>query len=158
MSVSSLCQRCGLCCDGTLFAFVSLSTEEAHALIERDVALGMREDGSYRLPQRCSALKGTRCAVYEARPNGCRVYQCNLATALEQQEVSLAEANAVVDQAQDQLRALLNALPEGTESAIPHVRSSHAGEAPALTEEAQSAFERAREFLRRHFTGRHGLT
>ncbi|MFL5319124.1 MAG: YkgJ family cysteine cluster protein [Myxococcaceae bacterium] len=196
MSVSALCQLCGLCCDGSLFAFVSLSPDEAAALIERDVAVGMREDGSYRLPQKCSALDGTRCTVYEARPNGCRVYNCQLATALSQNEVSLDEATATVREAQERIAALNRELPVGASKqdrpvstlnqepppaasviaeppaivspdrdvpppelpAIQRVRRSHAGEEPALSDAAQLAWERARDFLRRHFTGRHGLS
>src|SRR4051812_25936286 len=158
MSVSMLCQLCGLCCDGSLFSYVSLSPDEATALIERDVAVGMRDDGNYRLPQRCSALDGSRCTVYDARPNGCRVYVCQLATALEQNEVSLDEASSRVREAHAHIAELEAALPPRPDSphAIQRVRKSHSGEEPALTDEAQSAWERTRDFLRRHFTGRHG--
>lgn len=159
MSVSSLCQACGLCCNGTLFAYVTLSPDEAQALIDRDVAVGMRKDGHYRLPQRCSALDGTRCTVYEARPHGCRAYVCQLATALEQNEVGLEDAMKTVQDAHRLLAALQAELPPGeATSAVHHVRRSLAGEEPALSDAAQHAWERAREFLRRHFTGRHGLT
>ena len=58
----TLCTRCGLCCDGSLFADVELASgDEASALevmwleIEDD-----DDDGGGLLVQPCGALKGRR--------------------------------------------------------------------------------------------------
>jgi uncharacterized protein len=109
MSLSTLCQRCGLCCDGTLFTVVPLRPGEEAPLRARGLPVVTRADGSPALPQRCAALEGHACTVYAERPDGCRRYHCHLFAALAEKEVELAEALAVVDQA----HALLDA--EGLE-------------------------------------------
>ena len=97
MSLTTLCLHCGLCCDGTLFTHVSLRRSEAAPLKALGLPVREREDGSPVLPQRCAALEGRSCTAYAQRPEGCRRYQCHLATALSEGEVSLDEALAVVD-------------------------------------------------------------
>jgi hypothetical protein len=97
MPLSTLCQRCGLCCDGTLFTHVPLHPTEVEPLRALGLPVRKREDGTPLLPQRCAALDGRRCTAYAARPEGCRRYHCNLFAALAEGEVSLPEALAVVD-------------------------------------------------------------
>jgi Fe-S-cluster containining protein len=107
--VSTLCRRCGLCCDGSLFDSVPLTAEEARQGRARGLVIVARADGSPALRQRCAALGADGCGVYVDRPGRCRVYRCMLWTGLREGEVGLAEAEAVVDEA----RALLAAgLPE----------------------------------------------
>ena len=73
-----LCTRCGLCCDGSLFADVELAGREATAMeilgldVESDDA-----DGTV-MSQPCLALKGKRCSIYEHRPQCCRTFECGL--------------------------------------------------------------------------------
>src|SRR5690349_19207300 len=76
MPLSTLCQRCGLCCDGTLFTHVPLQDTEAAPLQALGLPVKEREDGTRVLPQRCAALEGRRCTAYSARPEGCRRYHC----------------------------------------------------------------------------------
>jgi hypothetical protein len=97
MSLSTLCQHCGLCCDGTLFTHVPLQPAEAAPLRALGLPVKEREDGTCVLPQRCAALDGRRCTAYAARPEGCRRYHCQLFSALSEREVSLPEALSVVD-------------------------------------------------------------
>ncbi len=99
MSLSTLCLRCGLCCDGTLFTHVPLLRTEVAPLQALGLPVKEREDGTPVLPQRCAALDGSRCTAYAERPEGCRRYHCNLFSALAEGEVSLDEALAVVDRA-----------------------------------------------------------
>ena len=87
----ALCQRCGLCCDGTLFTRTPL--EPGEAAPPPLVAAGAH------LPQPCAALSGLRCTVYADRPRSCRRYECLLYGALAQGEVTLDEALAVVAEA-----------------------------------------------------------
>jgi hypothetical protein len=126
MSLSTLCLACGLCCDGTLFTHVPLRRTEAAPLQALGLPVREREDGTPVLPQRCAALDGRSCTAYAQRPEGCRRYQCNLATALSEGEVSLEEALAVVKGAQ----ALL------------------ASTGPERSPEVE-------DYLDRHFRGRH---
>ena len=158
-AVSSLCRSCALCCDGTLFAYVSVSAEEAEALRARDVALAARKDGSFRLMQGCRGLVERSCALYAERPASCRAYSCLLAKALEEGEVGLDEARGIVDGAHQRLGKLGAALgSEAGHSPVPAIRASLRGEGPAPSEDAERLWLDAREYLRRHFTGRHGLS
>ena len=75
----TLCTRCGLCCDGTLFADVELS---GLAEVSRLEVLGLEVEDDSRmgglLVQPCAALSGTRCSVYAHRPKCCRTFECSL--------------------------------------------------------------------------------
>ena len=94
----SLCQACGLCCDGSLFSRVPLGpTEQVPAL---KLAVVTNAQGGRHVPQRCAALEGTMCQVYQERPLACRRYECLLFGALREGEVSLPEALQVVERAQ----------------------------------------------------------
>lgn len=127
MSLSTLCLRCGLCCDGTLFTHVPLRHTEAGPLKALGLPVTEREDGTPLLPQRCAALEGKTCTAYAQRPEGCRRYHCHLFSALSEGEVSLEEALSVVDGAH-----ALRATAGGEKS-------------PGLA-----------DYLDKHFRGRHG--
>ncbi len=94
----SLCQACGLCCDGSLFGRVPLGPAEQVPALK--LAVVTNERGGRHVPQRCAALEGTVCQVYEERPLACRRYECLLFGALREGEVSLPEALTVVHRAQ----------------------------------------------------------
>lgn len=65
------------------------------------LAVVTNELGGRHVPQRCAALSGTVCEVYEERPLACRRYECLLFGALREGEVSLPEALKVVERAQE---------------------------------------------------------
>jgi len=97
----TLCTRCGLCCDGSLFADVELASgDEASALevmgLEIEDADG---DEGGLLVQPCGGLKGRRCSIYRHRPDCCRTFACRLlqevkrgAVGVEQAKEKIAEA------------------------------------------------------------------
>jgi hypothetical protein len=71
----TLCTRCGLCCDGTLFADVELASRAEATRVE---ALGLEiesDDDAPLLVQPCAALRGRRCSIYVHRP-GFRTPEC----------------------------------------------------------------------------------
>lgn len=115
-SLSELCQRCGLCCDGALFTVTPLEAHEVEPLRARALLPLARKDGAPALAQPCAALSGLRCTIYAERPASCRRYQCLLYGALAEGEVSLDEALAVVADA----RARVDARAEGRESFLDH--------------------------------------
>jgi hypothetical protein len=127
MPLSTLCQRCGLCCDGNLFTSVPLQGAEVETVRRLSLPVIARADGSPGLAQRCAALEGRCCTVYSERPEACRRYRCNLHVALAEGEVSLNEALTVVDEAHARLRAVAA---------------------------AQAPREEAEAYLDRHFRGR----
>lgn len=96
--ISSLCRACALCCDGSLFTRVPLGVEEV--VPEQELKVVRNEKGGRSFPQRCAALSGCDCTVYDARPLACRRYECLLVGALRGGEVSLSEALVVVKRAQ----------------------------------------------------------
>jgi len=75
----TLCTRCGLCCDGSLFADVELAGPAESAGLEV-MGLEIEEDdaGSGLLVQPCGALQGKRCGIYAHRPECCRTFECRL--------------------------------------------------------------------------------
>jgi Fe-S-cluster containining protein len=80
--LATLCQSCGLCCDGSLFGRVTLATEEVAAARRRH--LPVLANGS-AFEQPCTALAsldgaGERrvCSVYRDRPRACRGFVCRL--------------------------------------------------------------------------------
>lgn len=125
MSLSTLCLRCGLCCDGTLFTHVPLQHTETGPLKALGLPVKEREDGTPILPQRCAALEGKTCTAYAQRPEGCRRYHCHLFSALSEGEVSLEEALAVVDGAHALLAAGGERGPELDDYLDKHFRGRH---------------------------------
>ena len=72
----SLCQECGLCCNGVMFHTVRLQpADSAKAL----AALGLklkRKKGAHYILQPCPAWQDAQCSIYAARPERCRVFEC----------------------------------------------------------------------------------
>jgi len=92
-STNSLCQECGLCCDGTLFDDVELKDRKESLALE---AMGLEvdeEDGRQLLIQPCRALNGTCCTVYPHRPDCCRTFECALL--IRHQSGQLTKENAL---------------------------------------------------------------
>ena len=108
--LSRLCTSCGLCCDGNLFTQVPLLADEVALLRRRGLPLLARGDRLPVVEQRCAALAGSCCTIYDERPQGCRGYRCMLHAALAADEVGLEEALAVVVQTQALLGALADAV------------------------------------------------
>lgn len=99
----SVCESCGLCCDGSLFGRVPLAPGEQ--VPEQQLRVVTNEKGGRYVPQRCAALDGTLCQVYARRPHACRRYECLLLGALREGEVSEPEALKVVQRAQQLVAA-----------------------------------------------------
>ncbi len=101
---TELCLACGLCCDGNLFTQVPVRSDERERVARRGLPIVEREKGPILL-QRCAALDGCRCEIYDDRPAACRGYRCMLYTALGEGEVSLPEALEIVAQAHRKIAA-----------------------------------------------------
>jgi len=100
-----LCTKCGLCCDGTLFADVELVGQAEVARLE---IMGMEVENEDRnvglLSQPCAALRGTRCGIYAHRPKCCRVFECHLLQSAERGTVTVERAMNQIEDAKDQIR------------------------------------------------------
>ena len=101
----TLCTKCGLCCDGTLFADVELVGPAEVARLE---IMGMEVENEDRnmglLSQPCAALRGTRCRIYAHRPKCCRVFQCHLLQNAQRGSVTVERALEHIADARQQIR------------------------------------------------------
>ena len=102
----TLCTRCGLCCDGTLFADVELAGRAEAARLE---VLGLEiEDDDTPAPllvQPCAALRGRKCGIYEHRPGCCRTFECRLLQDARRGAVSTDSALATISEALELVRS-----------------------------------------------------
>ncbi len=78
--LTTLCQSCGLCCDGSLFGRVPLLPAEVP--LARKHRLHVVPSGS-AMEQPCAALvldaeKSRTCTAYDDRPAACRAFDCVL--------------------------------------------------------------------------------
>ncbi len=136
----SLCERCGLCCDGTLFQAVPIDEAEAARLgprIER-CAEGMR--------QPCRALRGCSCLVYAERPQTCRTYRCRALQEVEAGETSVDEALEFVAKVLERRRALAEVMELDDDRAALQLARRRAKEG-LLSEAQQTALDRLARLL-----------
>lgn len=87
----SLCQACGLCCNGTLFSYVPLTAADDLALSPADrVEL---ENGQSGLKQSCRYYHKRLCSIYySGRPQSCVRFRCGVLKAYSRNELSREEA------------------------------------------------------------------
>lgn len=148
MCLSELCLACALCCEGSLFRYVRLSTEEAERLGAAGADVFARRDGTAALRLGCAKLEGTRCSIYGLRPAGCRAFVCTLGRALESGAVDGAAALARVREA----RALVADVERNLPPATGEDPRSAMQRAQALgTLAGPEPLRRAEAFLREHF-------
>ncbi|HTJ80749.1 MAG TPA: YkgJ family cysteine cluster protein [Polyangiaceae bacterium] len=78
--LSRICQGCGLCCNGTLFAMVELEQHELDRAPRHSLPL-VPGEAAFSLP--CPKYeRGHGCSIYDDRPERCRSYRCGLLKAV----------------------------------------------------------------------------
>lgn len=96
----ALCTRCGLCCDGSLFADVELAGRAETTRLEI-LGLEVEDDDAdgalLQLP--CVALQGKRCSIYAHRPQTCRTFECRLLQDVRRGTVSVERARERIAEA-----------------------------------------------------------
>lgn len=97
----TLCTRCGLCCDGSLFADVELTPRETAALEIMGLSI---DDSENLLLQPCAALKNKRCSIYQYRPKCCRTFECKLLQQVKRGDITYDYARAQVSKTLTLLR------------------------------------------------------
>lgn len=88
--LGALCQACGFCCDGTLFARVTVDPGER---VRRHLAIA---DDDRHFAQPCAALVKRSCSIYEDRPLACQRFVCRLYKKQEAEGGPLAARLAVI--------------------------------------------------------------
>ncbi len=100
----TLCTRCGLCCDGTLFGDVELrGPREADRLEVLGLNVDTDDADVELLALPCAGLRHTRCSVYADRPQCCRTFECRLLQETARGTVPVADALTRVAQARKQV-------------------------------------------------------
>jgi hypothetical protein len=74
----ALCNNCGLCCDGHVFATVDVEKSSVSPLKNAGFELNEDSNGGTYFSQPCIAHEGNRCVVYNIRPENCKQFQCIL--------------------------------------------------------------------------------
>lgn len=142
----ALCTRCGLCCDGSLFADVELAGPAEAAGLEV-MGLEIEDDDHGLLVQPCAALRGKRCGIYAHRPECCRTFECRLLQDARRGAVDVKRAGETVAetlQRVGRVRALAAELGQ-RDGCLP--LQERCAEALALADEAGPAQNRKRAAL-----------
>jgi Fe-S-cluster containining protein len=107
MLTDTLCTRCGLCCDGTLFGDVELTgPTEAMRVELLGLAVDTDDADTDLLALPCAGLRGTRCGVYAQRPRCCRTFECRLLQETLRGHIAVDEARARIAEAQAQVQCV----------------------------------------------------
>jgi Fe-S-cluster containining protein len=100
----TLCTRCALCCDGSLFADVELAGRaEATGLEILGIAVEDDDTDGGLLPLPCGALRGTRCGIYAHRPQCCRTFECGLLQSVRRGAVSVDRATQLIAETRERV-------------------------------------------------------
>jgi uncharacterized protein len=111
MLTDTLCTRCGLCCDGTLFGDVELSgPREATRLAILGLDVDTDDADAELLALPCRGLRGTRCSVYAHRPSCCRTFECRLLQNAGQGAVTVDDALTTIATTKAQVRRVTTLL------------------------------------------------
>ncbi|MFN7135455.1 MAG: YkgJ family cysteine cluster protein, partial [Myxococcales bacterium] len=115
-----------------------------------------RDDGTRVLPLGCAGLSGTCCTLYEARPDGCRVYACQLLQSFTRGKVTADAALATVRTMRAKLDALEPLLPASVTGGSVLQRARRAnlpGDGGPLPKDVRAVWWDAEDFLDAHFRG-----
>lgn len=89
----SLCVRCGLCCDGTIFEWARVSPTDDLVQLEADGFILLTPAASNGFAQPCHHQQGRICGVYQRwRPQVCHTFRCTLLRRVETGELAYGEA------------------------------------------------------------------
>jgi Fe-S-cluster containining protein len=92
--IEELCPKCGLCCNGVLFADVELIEDDDARRLAK-LGLPLKKKGRKRaFAQPCAGFDGAWCRIYTGRPGHCRVFECGL---LKRVQAGAMEAGAALE-------------------------------------------------------------
>jgi hypothetical protein len=108
--VDQLCPKCGLCCNGVLFADVELRKGDD---VQRLAELGLSLDKKGRqraFAQPCACFDGKLCRIYNERPKRCRTFECGLLKRVQADELGAEAALKAIAQAKRQVEKVSDIL------------------------------------------------
>lgn len=93
---SDLCVTCQMCCNGSLFPSVAISSTEARRLEQHQP--GICNGSTNALPQPCIALSRFEgCTAYHLRPRSCASFTCSVLHRATIGAITPAKAHALID-------------------------------------------------------------
>jgi len=109
-AVSQLCPKCGLCCNGVLFADVELRKgDDAQRLAE--LGLWLEKKGRQQaFAQPCAGFDGKLCGIYAERPKRCRTFECGLLKRVQAGGLGAAVALEIIAQTKQQVEKVCELL------------------------------------------------
>ena len=108
--VSQLCPKCGLCCNGVLFADVELRKgDDAKRLAELGLSLA-KKGRQQAFAQPCACFDGRLCRIYNERPKRCRTFECGLLKRVQAGELDADAALKTIAQAKRQVEKVCKLL------------------------------------------------
>jgi Fe-S-cluster containining protein len=140
-----------MCCDGTLFNYVTLNSDDLPRLTKYPhLKIELRsQQESFGEP--CILHTGKGCSAYDDRPDTCRRYVCEVLRSANREELTEDEAVGLIREA----RALVENVKEYVEfePGAPLAVSTWEAPPPDISEEARLAWERTMHHLNKHFLG-----
>jgi Fe-S-cluster containining protein len=104
---TALCLKCGLCCNGVIFADVQLEPEDDATRL-RALGLPFANQNSkikiQKFKQPCSAFAGCRCNIYAERPKYCREFECLLLKSVKAGDTSRTRAMRIIGTALERVK------------------------------------------------------
>ena len=116
-AAARLCAACGLCCNGVMFHTVKLQPgDSAPALASLGLKL-KRKQGHHYILQPCPAFGDAGCSIYAARPERCRLFECQQLQRLARGETTEAMALEKIHDVQRRVAELGELLPRADQTA-----------------------------------------
>lgn len=93
----SLCVRCGLCCDGTIFEWASVVPEDDPTQLDAGGFVVQTVEDRQRFWQPCHHQQSRICTIYQQwRPSICHRFKCGVLKRMEAGELSVDEAHVLI--------------------------------------------------------------
>ncbi len=105
-----------MCCDGTLFHSVVLQpTDSPHNLSSLGLTL-KRKPGLTTFRQPCSAHQNNQCAIYENRPQRCRLFNCQQLLRVASGEITQSVAQETIASTRKRINQVVERIERLTET------------------------------------------
>lgn len=97
---------CGMCCNGVMFHNVRLQGADSAGTLSELGLRTKRKKGMRILLQPCPAHKNASCAIYENRPERCRIFECKQLQRVKAGEIAEEDAVRKISEAWTRVRGI----------------------------------------------------
>jgi Fe-S-cluster containining protein len=140
-----------MCCNGTLFTYVTLVPDDLAKLRKYSQLKLVTRNEQDTFDEPCPLHTGTHCSAYADRPDTCSRYVCGVLRSVARDEMSENEAESIIREG----RALVDNVKACAdfEATVPLAVSAWEAVPAHLTTESKVAWERTAFHLRKYFLG-----